>query len=108
MLIMLIIFITTFIISVIAYGFGFTTFAILTTTVMACGRKFGYKCSLKAVLAIELVFIFMSIVLKLIFHSFHIVPLLVYLIMRAIFVFTIVYDDTQYVYITEEEKVVNE
>ena len=85
---------------------GFTVYQILLIipTIMFAMRKFGIHIKLANILLVEFFFLFASTVWRLIFHKAILWRWLVSLLIRIIFFCIIIYDDTVYVYVTEEKK----
>lgn len=99
------------IVSVICFlvGFfinGFTLYnvALLIPTIMFSVRKVGIHCKLGNILACEILFLFFSIVWRLMFHKFSLLKFILSILVRAVFILVVVYDDTAYVYVSEEKK----
>lgn len=92
-----------------AVGFvvnGFTLYQVLLIipTVMFALRKFDIHIKTGTMISTEILFLFFSVVWKLLFHKFEIVALLLTLLLRAIFYSVVIYDNTVYVYVSEERK----
>lgn len=67
-------------------------------------RKVGIHIKFSNICTCEGLFLFFSIVWKLIFGKFTWIPLLAGLLVRAVFLGVVLYDDTTYVYVSEERK----
>jgi hypothetical protein len=85
---------------------GFTLYAVLclAPTIMFALRKFDIHVKMSHILATEIILLFFSITLRLIFHKFFLVKFLLTLLVRAIFIGIVAYDDHAYVYVSEERK----
>lgn len=85
---------------------GFTLYQILliVPTIMFSVRKVGIHIKMSNILVPEIMFLFFSIVWRLLFKKFILWKFLVSMVLRIIFICIIVYDDTVYVYKQEERK----
>lgn len=85
---------------------GFTLYSVLTVvpTVMFMLRKFDIHIRMSNIFTCEALFLFFSIMWRLLFHKFSLLKLILTLIVRFIFIIIIVYDETVYVYVSEERK----
>lgn len=85
-------------------GFGLYTFSLLLPTILFLVRKFGYFISFKNIVISEGMFLFLSLTWNFIFATVSIKSYLLLVIVRAVFLLTVLYDDKVYVYVTEERK----
>lgn len=85
---------------------GFCLYSVLTIVpvVMFCVRRFGIHLKLSNIVTAEAMFLFFSVVWRLLFHKFAIAKFLLTLLVRVVFLIVVIYDDTVYVYVTEESK----
>lgn len=85
---------------------GFTLYGVVTLvpTVMFALRKFDIHIRMSNIITCEVLFLFFSIMWRLLFHKFSLLKLILTLVVRAIFILIVVYDDTVYVYVSEERK----
>lgn len=102
---------TLIIISVICWivgffinGFCLYNVMLIVPTVMFALRKFGIHFKYSTIMGVEIFFLFFSISYRLLFHRFHLVPLILCILVRVIFIIICFYDDTVYVYVNEERK----
>ena len=86
---------------------GFTLYNVLLIipTVMFALRKFDIHVKLANIVTCEIMFLFFSIAWRLLFHKMVILRLILTLLVRAIFILIVVYDNTAYVYVNEEKKI---
>lgn len=103
--------ITLIIVSVVCWilgfvvnGFSLYNILIVIPTIMFSVRKVGIHVKMSNIVAIECVLLFFSIVFQLIFKSFVWWQFLLGLLLRLIFICIVWYDDTVYVYVSEEKK----
>ena len=85
---------------------GFTLYSVLLIipTMMFAVRKVGIHLKFSNIIATEILFLFFSIMWRLIFGKFAIVQLLLSILVRIVFFIIVIYDDTVYVYVSEERK----
>lgn len=68
-------------------------------------RKFGVKISSIHIVVVEILFLFFSTVMTLLFSSIDTPRYIINLLFRVISVIIAIIDDTLYVYVTEERKI---
>lgn len=85
-------------------GFSLYTIALIVPTVMFALRKVGIHIKFGNIMACEILFLFFSLVWRLMFHKFVLIKLLLSILVRIVFICVVVYDDTVYVYVSEERK----
>lgn len=85
-------------------GFCLYQILVLVPTVMFAVRKFGIHLSMGAIIGTECLFLFFSTSYCLLFGKFAFVKFLLTILLRLIFVGIVAYDDTMYVYVSEERK----
>lgn len=85
---------------------GFTLYTVLciVPTVMFALRKVGIHVRQSNILTCEVMFLIFSLVWRLLFHKFALLKFILSIIVRLVFVGIVVYDDTMFVYISEEKK----
>lgn len=85
---------------------GFTLYSVLLIipTVMFALRKFAIHIGLANIVTAEVLLLFFSVVWKLIFHKFALLKFILTLVVRLIFIILVIYDDTVFVYVSEERK----
>lgn len=85
-------------------GFGLYNILLVIPTTMFAVRKVGIHVKMSNIIALECVLLFFKLVFALILHKLVIWKLLVGLLLRAIFFGIVIYDDTTFVYVSEERK----
>ena len=85
-------------------GFTLYSLSLIIPTIMFSARKFGIHIKFGNIIAAEILLLFFSLVFRLIFHKLSIVKLLLSILVRAVFLIICIYDDTAYVYVSEERK----
>lgn len=85
-------------------GFSLMTFTVVITTAMFAGRLFGYYCKLSTIVGIEGLSMFLTYTLKLILKSFTWKGFLFVFVFRLIFILIVNYDNSEFVYISEEKR----
>lgn len=85
-------------------GFCVYNIALIIPTIMFAVRKIGIHIKFSNICTCEGLFLFASIVFRCIFGSFRWIPLLLGILLRVIFLGVVLYDDTVYVYVSEERK----
>ena len=102
---------TLIIISFLSYiaGFlvnGFTLYNVLLIipTILFSIRKVGIHIKMSSIITTEVLFLVFSVLWRLMFNDFSIVGLILTVVIRIIFVCVVLYDDTVYVYVSEEKK----
>ena len=102
---------TLIIISFLSYiaGFlvnGFTLYNVLLIipTILFSIRKVGIHIKMSSIITIEVLFLVFSVLWRLMFNDFSIVGLILTVVIRIIFVCVVLYDDTVYVYVSEEKR----
>lgn len=85
-------------------GFCLYSVALIIPTIMFSVRKFGIHMKLGNIVACEVLFIFFSVVWRLMFHKLSLLRLLLCILVRIVFICICVYDDTVFVYVSEERK----
>lgn len=88
--------------------FSLYSIMLLVPTTMFSVRKYGVHISMGNIFVTEFLFLFFSIMMKLMFHNFILSKLILTLLVRAIFVIIVLYDDMTFVYVTEERKRIND
>lgn len=94
----------TWIVGFFINGFTLYNVLIIVPTVMFSLRKVGIHCSMGSIIGAELLMLFFSIMWRLIFHKFELLRFILALIVRIIFICIVVYDETMFVYVSEEKK----
>lgn len=96
------------VLTVIACWFvaGFSLYSILIVIPVICfiSRKVGYHIKFSSIVAFEVILLFLHFTLMFIFVEIKWLQLLFLLLIRAVFIITVLYDDTAYVYVSEERK----
>lgn len=77
---------------------------ILVPTIMFSLRKIGIYIKGGSITTTEVLLLFFSVMWRLLFSNFHLVPFILTILVRAVFLVMVFYDDTAYVYVTEERK----
>lgn len=85
-------------------GVTLYAFMLVVPTVMFSIRKVGVHMSMGSIIGIEVFFIIVSTIMKVLFNNFSLVELILTIIIRAVFLIVVLYDDTVYVYVNEERK----
>lgn len=85
-------------------GFTLYNFLIAIPTIMFSVRKVGIHVKMSNIVAVECVMLFFSIVFMLIFKNFVWWKFLIGILLRIIFLCIVIYDDSVYVYVSEERK----
>lgn len=85
-------------------GFTLYNIVLLIPTIMFSVRKIGIHLKFGNIVTCEGLFLFFSIMWRLLFNSFHIIPLLLSILVRLVFMIIVYYDDTTFVYVQEERK----
>lgn len=85
-------------------GFSLYNFMLLVPTIMFAVRKIGIHVRYSNIVATEILLLFFSITWRLLFHKFFIIKFLLCIIVRIIFLCIVIYDDTVYIYVSEERK----
>ena len=85
---------------------GFTLYSVLLIlpTIMFAARKVGIHIRMSNIITCEVIFVIFSLVWRLIFHKFALARFILSIVVRLIFIAVVVYDDTAYVYVSEERK----
>ena len=102
--------ITSFILWIVGFfvnGFTIYNVYLIAPTIMFALRKFGIHIKMGNIVATEIIGLIFSVLWRLLFKKFHLIRFLIGLLLRIIFICIIVYDDSVYVYVTEERKRVN-
>lgn len=79
----------------------FTWVSIISTSTFLL-RRVGVRVKHTKIIGAEFLLLFLCINVSLLFKTFSIVTYLLMILVRCIFYLVVWYDDTQYVYITEE------
>ena len=85
-------------------GFTLYNVLILVPTIMFSVRKVGIRVKASSILTMDVLFLVFSVLWRLLFKNFLWGKFLLTLLVRFIFTCIVFYDDTAYVYITEERK----
>ena len=85
-------------------GFTLYNIMVIVPIIMFSVRKFGIHMKMSSIVASEVGFLFASTVWRLLFGKFILWKFLVTILIRAIFIIVVVYDDTVYIYKQEERK----
>lgn len=85
-------------------GFCLYNFMLLIPTIMFAVRKVGIHVKYGNIVATEILMLFFSITWRLLFHNFSIIEFLLTIIIRIVFICVVIYDDTVFVYVSEERK----
>lgn len=80
------------------------TFILIIPTAMFALRKVGIHIKFGNIMACEILFLFFSLVWRLMFHKFVLIKFLLSILVRIVFIGIVIYDDTVYVYVSEERK----
>lgn len=85
---------------------GFTLYNVLliVPTVMFALRKFDIHIRMSGIITCEVMFLVFSFLWRLLFKKLYVLKLILTLIIRLIFIIVVIYDDTVYVYVSEERK----
>lgn len=85
---------------------GFTLYQVMliVPTTMFALRKFGIHIKMSNIVVTEGLLLFFSVAWRLLFHKFVLWSFIVSIIIRLIFICIDIYDDTVYVYVSEERK----
>lgn len=85
---------------------GFTIYNVLLIipTAMFALRKFDIHVKMSNIVVCEVLFLFFSLMWRLLFHKFSLLKLLLTVIARLVFILIVLYDNTVYVYVSEERK----
>ena len=86
----------------ILFGFSFATVLATVATLLFCGRRFGYLCTLPTLLKCDCIGLMLTTVLSLLFHKFILWKFVTYIIVRVVFYAIVGYDIKEYVYKEEE------
>lgn len=84
-------------------GFCLYTILLIIPTIMFAGRKIGFYKKWTVNMGCECVFLFFSIIWSLLFHKFIWWKYVITIFIRLIAVGLIMYDDSTFVYVKEEE-----
>ena len=102
---------TLIIISVITWIAGFLVngiclynIAVIIPVIMFGVRKVGIHVSQSNIITAEVILIVFSLIWRLIFHKFIIWKFIVTILIRLVFIGVLIYDETMYVYVSEERK----
>ena len=85
---------------------GFTLYSclvVIPVTLFAI-RRIGIHMKLTSILTSEIMFIIFSMLWRFLFNTFELLPFILTLLVRMVFICIVVYDETVYVYVTEERK----
>ena len=85
-------------------GITLYAFMLIVPTIMFSIRKVGVHMSMGSIVGIEVFFIIVSTIMKVLFNNFSLIELVLTIIIRAVFLIVVLYDDTVYVYVNEERK----
>lgn len=85
-------------------GFTIYNVALIVPTIMFALRKVGIHVKFGNIIACEILFLFFSVVWRLMFHKFALIKFMISILVRAVFLCIVIYDDTAYVYVSEERK----
>lgn len=85
-------------------GFNLWTVAAIITTMMFMGRKIGYFCKYKHLVAIEAVAMIVTVGFQIILNRFRWQTFLVILCVRGVFLLIALYDMKFFVYYTEKRR----
>lgn len=85
-------------------GFTLYNVLLLIPTIMFIVRKAGIHVKLSSICIAEGVLLFFDMTYRLIFNRMNVAHFLLEILMRVIFLIVVIYDDANYVYVTEEVK----
>lgn len=85
-------------------GFTLYNVMILVPTILFSIRKIGIHIGMSSIVTSEVMFLVFSVLWRLLFNKFSILGFILTILIRAIFLGIVIYDDTVYVYISEEKK----
>lgn len=85
-------------------GFTLYNLLLLIPTIMFAVRKSGIHVKLSSICVVEALFLFFDATYRLIFNRMNVAHFLLEILMRAIFLIIVIYDDANYVYVSEEVK----
>lgn len=95
---------TLWIIGFLINGICLYNFMLLIPTIMFVVRKVGMHIKYGNIVVAELLILFFSVAWRLLFHNFSVIAFLLCVIVRIIFICVVIYDDTVFVYVSEERK----
>lgn len=95
------------IVSCIVGGFNLATVLAITGTIMFCGRKFRYYAKIEHLITLEVLGLFLTVMVALIFKRFDLTQTIVYCVLRVIYLGICTYEIKQYVYVDKKYHVSN-
>lgn len=88
----------------IAGGLSLYQMLLVATPICFSLRKFGIKVGYGTIITIEFLLLFFSTTFTIIFSEIEVVRYIIRLVVRIIAIIIAIYDDTAYIYVTEERK----
>ena len=85
-------------------GFCFYNVMLIVPVLMFTGRKFGIYMKYYNIITAECLFLFFSVMWRLLFNHFTLVRFIIGVLIRVISIIICIYDDKTFVYVNEERK----
>ena len=83
-------------------GFNLYNILLIIPVIMFCVRKDGIHVNIATICGTEFLLLFFTVVFKLIFRHFDTIRFILTLVVRAISIIIVIYDDTHYIYVNKE------